>query len=346
MNPPLDVITPPEGDPDLEILPSPADPLVFVDDSGRRIRWWSGLFIVVMASLTALFVLIAIAVAQPSRKVSTGSTAKLVTAPPASPSAVSNPISSDSAAFGTYCEGVNGVAFIDRDLNGARTPEETGVPGLTVDALDPDNRRLASAVTGADGSYSLAFPAATQVRLEFGLPGESLMFGPAGLDSVGGLAFPQQPNCEASVGVNGRGVFPAGSTAMMQLGGRLWLDSNCDGRQGADEGGLRRVAIELTDVSGTVLATTTTDEFGRYVFGGIAQGTTYSVVPVRLADSTDLSDLRPTVLPGKVTDKSLGRGTLELTDAGGEPKATTTLAELGQSDFRLSFGYARRGACG
>jgi hypothetical protein len=346
VNPPRDVVSAPEGNRDLEIRPSPADPLVFVDDSGRRIRWWSGLFIIVMASLVALFVLIAIAVVQPSRKVSTASSAKLVASPPASPAAVVNPPSSEVAPFGTYCEGVNGVAFIDRDLNGARTPEETGVPDVTVGAFDTNNQRLASTVTGADGTYSLVFSAATQVRLEFSLPGESLMFGPAGLDSVGGIAFPQQPNCEVSVGVNGRGVFPDGTPAMMQLGGRLWLDSNCDGRQGPDEGGLRRVALELSDASGTVLATALTDETGRYVFGGIAQNAIYSVVPVRSGDSTDLSDLHPTVLPGKVSDKSLGRGTLELVDASGTPKATASLAELGQSDFRLSFGYARRGTCG
>jgi len=336
---------PPDGVDDLEVLPSPADPLVFVDDSGRRIRWWSGVFIIVMASLTALFVLIAVAVLQPSRKVPTGSAAKLVTAPPAAPSAVTTP-TSDGAVFGSYCEGVNGVAFIDRDLNGSRTPEETGVPGVAVEAFDTENQRLASAVTGSDGSYSLAFPAATQVRLEFALPGESLMFAPAGLDSVGGIAFPQQPNCQASVGVNGRGVFPAGSIAMMQIGGRLWLDSNCDGRQGPDEGGLRRVALELSDTAGTVLATTTTDDAGRYVFGGIAQNVAYSVVPVRTVNSTDLTDLHPTMLPGVVTDKSVGTGTLALVDDNGVPVAKATLAELGQSDFRLSFGYARRGTCG
>ncbi len=59
-----------------------------------------------------------------------------------------------------------------------------------------------------------------------------------------------------------------------QIGDRVWFDADRDGQQGPGEVGVEGVTVELIDDgTGTVVATTTTDADGLYLFDGVAAGT-------------------------------------------------------------------------
>ena len=59
-----------------------------------------------------------------------------------------------------------------------------------------------------------------------------------------------------------------------QIGDRVWFDADRDGQQGPGEVGIEGVTVELIDDgTGTVMATTTTDADGLYLFDGVAAGT-------------------------------------------------------------------------
>ena len=60
------------------------------------------------------------------------------------------------------------------------------------------------------------------------------------------------------------------------LGDRVWLDTNGNGRQDAGEAGVAQVTVRLLNAAGTVVATTTTDANGNYLFNNLVPGT-YSV---------------------------------------------------------------------
>jgi len=73
------------------------------------------------------------------------------------------------------------------------------------------------------------------------------------------------------------------SDACAELGNYVWVDTDNDGIQDSDEEGLEGVTVNLKDENGVVIATTTTDENGFYLFSGLAPGT-YSVQFVLPAD--------------------------------------------------------------
>ncbi len=60
------------------------------------------------------------------------------------------------------------------------------------------------------------------------------------------------------------------------VGDRVWNDLNGNGIQDPDEPGLSGVVVELRNKDGVVIATTTTDSNGFYVFENVTPGT-YSV---------------------------------------------------------------------
>ena len=152
------------------------------------------------------------------------------------------------------------------------------------------------------------------------------------------------------------------------IGDRVWFDTDGDGVQDAGEAGIAGVTLELRNSVGQVIATTTTNSAGAYLFSGLADGTyTVRVVPASLpagltntfggaqqtatitGASTDLSKdfgYQPSgTISGRVfndTDadgvQDLGEpGTpgavIELLDANGNVIATTTTGPDGSYTF-------------
>ncbi|SFH00742.1 DUF7467 domain-containing protein, partial [Neptunomonas qingdaonensis] len=71
-------------------------------------------------------------------------------------------------------------------------------------------------------------------------------------------------------------AFYNGSAPGITLGDRVWFDKNCDGIQDDGENGAAGITVNLMNSVGNVIATTTTDVDGNYLFTDLAPGT-YSV---------------------------------------------------------------------
>ncbi|MEN9892749.1 MAG: hypothetical protein RLY78_3044, partial [Pseudomonadota bacterium] len=109
-----------------------------------------------------------------------------------------------------------------------------------------------------------------------------------------------------------------------KLGDKVWLDADADGQQDAGEAGVANVTVQLLNAAGTVLATTTTDAAGNYLFDNLAPGaytvkfvtpTGYTLTTANVgADATDSDANATTGLTGTYT---LNAGDANLTaDAG------------------------------
>ena len=61
-------------------------------------------------------------------------------------------------------------------------------------------------------------------------------------------------------------------SAPVELGNRVWLDTDADGIQDANETGISGVTVQLLNVGGTVIATATTDASGNYIFSSDPSG--------------------------------------------------------------------------
>lgn len=70
--------------------------------------------------------------------------------------------------------------------------------------------------------------------------------------------------------------------ASIQVGNRVWFDTNADGIQDPAEQPLDGVVVELVNSTGTVAGTTTTDAAGTYYFNNVSADTDYKI---RLAKS-------------------------------------------------------------
>ncbi len=76
---------------------------------------------------------------------------------------------------------INGTVFLDYNNNGVQGPSDIGVAGVTVTAYDTSGAQVTSAITQADGTYTLSVPDGTEVRVEFtNIPVDSAAWGCGG----------------------------------------------------------------------------------------------------------------------------------------------------------------------
>ncbi len=138
---------------------------------------------------------------------------------------------------------------------------------------------------------------------------------------------------------NGLGdVELACNAAPIQIGNRVWKDTNANGRQDADETGLASVTLALYQNSALV-ATTQTDTDGEYYFGpdnvpgGIKPYTTYEI---RI-------NLSAPMLTGQTVSTANIAGD-DLIDSdgitsNGNATATVLTGSYGQNDYSIDFGF-------
>lgn len=156
-----------------------------------------------------------------------------------------------------------------------------GVGGILVVATDPSGAS-ASGTTGPDGSVVIptAALAGGRYRLDASIPPTMSGLKPAaeapglaGLTEFVDVSGGKATNVTMAVG---------GGTGDVQLGDRVWFDTDGDGVQDGDEPPLPRVRVQLLpcDGTGAPLAEKTTDAAGRYLFGphdGLAPNTCYTL---------------------------------------------------------------------
>ena len=160
--------------------------------------------------------------------------------------------------------------WLDVDGDGVQDVGEIGLSNVTVELVRvSDGGVEATAVTDGNGNYLFngLYPGDSYfVRVVSG----SL---PAGLTASPGNSG-QGPNHA----ITGSDVFldddfgytTAPGTAV--IGDRVWSDADGDGIQDPGEVGLGGVTVNLLDLSGGIVATTTTAPDGTYLFVGVAPG--------------------------------------------------------------------------
>ena len=131
-------------------------------------------------------------------------------------------------------------------------------------------------------------------------------------------------------------VCTPGCNLTASIGDKVWLDANANGVQDTGEAGVAGVAVKLLNAAGTVLATTTTDASGSYLFSNLAAGdyAIQVVAPTGYAftskdqGANDAADSDVDTATGKTVVTSLAGGENDLTwDAG--LKLVPTKASIG-----------------
>ncbi|MDK3018602.1 MSCRAMM family protein, partial [Pseudodonghicola flavimaris] len=173
---------------------------------------------------------------------------------------------------------ISGWKWSDLDGDAAWDAEETGVGGFTI-VLDTDQtygngNEIDEVVTAADGSYSFTgLTPGTYYVYELDkagwqqtYDGATVIVGESGVDHNGteGLAE----------------LLNFGNQELFSVTGYKWEDANGNGLWDDGETVIEGWTFQLLDAAGAVIATTTTDETGRYLFENLTPGEFYSVQEV------------------------------------------------------------------
>ncbi len=207
---------------------------------------------------------------------------------------------------------VDDVFWLDLDADGNLDSDEPRLEGVTIDLLDAGGNVVATTTSASDGTVSFA-----------GLPPGSYTLSVSDnagvLVGLGGTTTPAQSRAQ-SVTITTSDVSGVnfGFNAVGTLGDRIWNDADGDGVQDAGETGLPGVTIELLDRGGMVIATTTTDAAGNYLFEGLA--------PEQYSVRVDVA-----TLPAGYALTGDPDGTAD--------SQSTVVLDFNQSDLSLDFGY-------
>lgn len=170
----------------------------------------------------------------------------------------------------------------DTNGNGVQDAGEAGIAGVTIELKDVNNNVISTTTTDANGNYGFdVAPGTYSVGIT---PPAGYILSPVnqGGDDAVDSDFDPLNNMSHQVtlasGDNDTtidaGLYAPVETA--ELGDHVWYDADCDGVRDDDEVGAAGVFVNLKDANGSVIATTSTDANGNYLFSGLEAGT-YSV---------------------------------------------------------------------
>ncbi len=221
---------------------------------------------------------------------------------------------------------IGDLIFVDADGDGIQDASDPGIEGVTVALEDAAGNVIATTTTDANGNYS--FP---------GLPAGTYDVVITDTDNVLGEVSPiSDPDggmdMTSNVTVDGTtdaltedfGFAPDGHTAGDgMIGNTIYIDTNNDSALTTDEG-VEGVTVELYAADGTTLvSTTTTDENGNYLFGGLDATAIYVV------------KVDETTLPGGAVYTNM-----DDPNAGTTSESTVDLSITAGINLDQDFGYA------
>lgn len=163
--------------------------------------------------------------------------------------------------------------WLDADRDGVQDVGETGARGVTVRLLDANGTTISTTVTDGLGGYSFLDLLPGTYSVQFVAP-PGLLFTlmdrtTDALDSDADLITGRTAAMTLTSGqVNN--TLDAGLLVSGSIGDRVWADRDGDGQQDAEEPGIANVTVRLLSRDGSVVvATTTTDTNGFYIFGDL-----------------------------------------------------------------------------
>jgi SdrD B-like domain len=174
---------------------------------------------------------------------------------------------------------LSGTVFDDKNHDGIQDPGEPGIPGTTITITDPSGDSV-TLTTGPDGTYSTSVAPGTYTITETQPAGFGVSTTPSAISTI---TVPQSGLTNQNFG-----------DAKAAIIGNVYVDAGNDGIRGAGEAPIAGVTVQLRNATG-VVATTTTDANGRYVFPDLPPDT-YTVVQVQ----------PPAYIDGKDSPGSLG----------------------------------------
>jgi protocatechuate 3,4-dioxygenase beta subunit len=227
---------------------------------------------------------------------------------------------------------VGNFVWHDVNANGRQDAGEPGIGGVELKLYDANDNLVGTDTTDADGLYLFdgLKPGAYTVKIQTALP--------TGYDKASPTAafvpVPFGTDVDSNESPTTTAFLPGGTEDLTRdfgyyklaaLGDFVWSDKNANGVQDAGELGIPNVTVNLKDAGGAVIATTTTDANGLYLFPGLTPGT-YSVqfptLPGLFRSPTDVGandakDSDALVATGMTGTYTLASGETNLTvDAG------------------------------
>ncbi len=171
--------------------------------------------------------------------------------------------------------------WYDVNANGIQDPIETGLVGIQVKLLTASNAIIATTTTDGLGNYLFTNLQAGNYIVQFIMP----------------LGYAASPNVTSNTALNSDGVAINANTyatpiinlaasqnkmdvdqgfynvtANAAIGNIVWNDVNNNGIQESGEPGMPGISVTLFNASGAVMATTTTNANGNYLFSNVTAG--------------------------------------------------------------------------
>ena len=169
-------------------------------------------------------------------------------------------------------------AWLDGNGNGLQDAGELGLANLTVKLLNAAGSVVATQNTDANGNYLFAGLVPGSYAVQFGtLSGYSFtgkdLGGNDATDSDADPITGKTAYTTLTSGEVDRG-WDAGLFRKASVGDKVWEDWNHNDLQDVGEGGIGGIKVKLMDATGTtVLASTTTNSNGNYLFSNLDPGT-------------------------------------------------------------------------
>jgi SdrD B-like domain/Secretion system C-terminal sorting domain len=189
--------------------------------------------------------------------------------------------------FGLYKLGsIGDFVWFDANGNGAQDAGENGVSNITVTLYNAAGAPIATTTTDGNGAYNFANLPAGTYSVGFTLPTDFVF------TTKDATADDKDSDADPVTGRTGAIVLAAGQSIITvdagikqatapkaSVGDFVWNDLDGDGFQDPGEPGIPGVTVRLFNAAtNTIVATTTTDQFGNYHFGDLNPGSYFIVV--------------------------------------------------------------------